>query len=37
MDLGEVVELNNPNFALTTPSPHGDQTIKQNCGRSHPS
>ena len=37
MDLGEVVEINYPDLALTTPSPPADNTKKLNCGRIHPS
>jgi hypothetical protein len=37
MDLGEVVEINHPDLALTTPSPKEDNAIMQNCGRIHPS
>jgi hypothetical protein len=37
MDLGEVVEINNPDFALTTLSPQADNAILQNCARIHPS
>jgi hypothetical protein len=35
MDLGEVVEINYPDFALTTPSPPADKAIRPNCRRSH--
>jgi hypothetical protein len=33
MDLGEVVEINHPDFALTTPSPPRNNAIHLNCGR----
>ena len=37
MDLGEVVEINQSGFALTTPSPQVDNILRLNCGRIHPS
>jgi hypothetical protein len=37
MDLGEVVEINHPDLALTTPSPQADNILRLNCGRIHPS
>jgi hypothetical protein len=36
MDLGEVVEINHPDFALTTPSPQADNAILQKVGGSTP-
>jgi hypothetical protein len=36
-DLGEVVKINNTNFALTTPSPSPDKVIRLHFERRHPS
>jgi hypothetical protein len=37
MDLGEVDEINHPDFELTTPSPPTDSAIRLHRGRIHPS
>jgi hypothetical protein len=37
MDLGEVVEINYADLALTTPSPPADYAKRLNFGRIHPS